>query len=123
MHAHFDHVTRTTRERGIDGLRFGATRFLTDFATARALTTFLDVEGHTRFGLIPDSRGGVRPRPSAAWTHRELNDGLYRPLEDPQLPTDGMVTSANASSATAATSRPTRRRHRLPALLMRERAR
>jgi AcrR family transcriptional regulator len=95
VHALFEHIVRTTPERGADGLRIGSTRFLTQLATRGELTRFLQGEGRAGLRLITDSRGGVRPRlvdAIAAWIQREVDDGYYRPPEAPRLLADGMVS-------------------------------
>jgi AcrR family transcriptional regulator len=95
VHALFEHVVHTTRQRGADGLRIGTTRFLTQLATGGELTQFLQIEGAAGLRLITDYCGGVRPRlvdAIAAWIQREVNDGYYRAPEDPQLLADGMVS-------------------------------
>jgi AcrR family transcriptional regulator len=95
VHALFEHVVDTTRERGADGLRIGATRFLTQLAGEGGLVGFLATEGQTGYRLITDSRGAVRPRlvsAIAAWIEREVQAGFYRPPEQPELLADGIVT-------------------------------
>jgi AcrR family transcriptional regulator len=95
IHALFEHVVRTTRARGADGMRIASTRLLTQLATGGELTQFLLVEAAAGYRLITDSRGGVRPRlvdALAAWIQREVDDGYYRAPEDPQLLADGMVS-------------------------------
>src|SRR5580704_8177870 len=62
VHALFEHVVRTTREHGADGLRIGTTRFLTQLATGGELSQFLQIEGAGGLRLITDHCGGVRPR-------------------------------------------------------------
>jgi AcrR family transcriptional regulator len=95
VHALLEHVVHHTRERGAEGLRIGATRFLTRLAAEDGLIAFLKAEGQTGYRLITDPRGAVRPRlvrAIAAWIEREVNDGFYRPPEQPELLADGIVT-------------------------------
>jgi AcrR family transcriptional regulator len=127
VHALVEHVYRTTTtERGVHRLQAIATRFLYLLTTGDRLATLLRTEGETAFRLITDPHGGVRPRlveSIAGYIRQEVDDGLYRPPEDPTLIAEGVVTlgerflyhggniTANPDPDTA---------HRIIALLIRE---
>jgi AcrR family transcriptional regulator len=88
-------LLRTPLERGRAGIQAIAMRFLELLTTGDLLVTILRTEGDTAFRLITDPKGRVRPglvEMLAAHIQREVDDGFYRPPEEPHLLAEGMIT-------------------------------
>ena len=119
-------LLRRPPERGRAGIQAIAMRFLELLTTGDLLVTILRTEGDTAFRLITDPKGRVRPglvERLAAHIQQEVDEGFYRPPEEPHLLAEGMITigerflynggnvSANPDPATA---------YRIMSLLIRE---